>query len=100
MGDNYFWGYKLDLKDIKAGYEVYFGNGGTSDSIIFIDKNGKINELYFEYLGKWNITLYKNVGDYKDIVSVVPNKGIASFFAILIDKDGNEFKYYGAKNNQ
>lgn len=90
--------YKLDLSNIKSAYEVEFGNSGTMVYIIFIDNTGKVNELQFNVISpeQFSVKLYKDIRGYENIVSVVSNSSFGGQSAILIDKFGNEYNYYGA----
>lgn len=67
-------------------------------SIIFIDNDGKVNELQFSAVSQEliEVNLYRNVGEYENIVSVVSTSSYGGNSAILIDKDGNEYEYAGA----
>ena len=49
---------------------------------------------------KLNIKLSKDVINYKDIVNVVQTANMDENYAKLIDKDGNQFAYYGAENTK
>lgn len=86
--------YKLDLFNIKSVYEVEVGNGGSAISIIFLGNDGKVSKLSFvgESPEKNSLDFYKNIEGYSNIVSVVQNNSYDGNDAILIDKDGNEFK--------
>lgn len=98
--DTTFEGYKLELSNISSAYSMYFGNGSINNSIIFIDVNGKISELYFEVnQDKINITLYKNVEGYNDIATIVSNCSSMACSAILIDRNNKQYQYFGASNN-
>lgn len=49
---------------------------------------------------KLNIKLSKDVINYKDIVNVVQTANMDENYAKVIDKDGNQFAYYGAENTK
>lgn len=87
-----FKGYKLDLENINSAYEIETGNGGTSEVIFFLSKDGKVNELRFSSNGsKLDITLEKNTSNHPNIVSVLKSSGFGAQTYILVDKDGNKY---------
>lgn len=94
-----FEGYKLDLENIQGAYSAYFGNGGLSQSILFISAEGKISELTIKALNEnaAEIKFTKNIEKYKNIVSVVNTVGDSANYAILIDNEGNKYEYFGAE---
>lgn len=98
--DGSFNGYKLNLTDIKCGYNINIGNSEDTDYIIFIGKDGSVSELKFEVTkeNKVDVKLTKNVANYKEIVNVVQTADIDGNYAKLIDETGNQFAYYGATN--
>lgn len=101
MTDLTFTGYKLDLENVQAAYAVRFGNGGYDYSIIFVHKDGSISEMNFKdsySSDKINITLTKNIQSISNIVSVVQERSFGGSSAVLIDKDGNWYSYYGINN--
>lgn len=87
-----FVGYKLNLDNINSAYEVETGNGGVSEIIFFISKDGKVNELRFSSNGnKLDITLEKNTSNHPNIVSVLRSLGFDAATYVLVDKDGNKY---------
>lgn len=100
--DGSFNGYKLNLTNIKCGYNISIGNNESSDYIIFLGKDGSISELKFSVTqeNKLEINISKNVADYKEIVNVVQTADMDGNYAKLIDKVGNQFAYYGAENTK
>lgn len=92
-------GYKLDLSNISSAYEVYFGNGASTTTIIFLSYDGLVHELTFEIqTSNINIELKKDVCNCQNIVSVVPNVSFSGSSALLIDKNGNKYNYTSALN--
>lgn len=89
--DGSFNGYKLNLTNIKCGYNISIGNNESSDYIIFLGKDGSISELKFSVTqeNKLEINISKNVADYKEIVNVVQTADMDGNYAKLIDKVGN-----------
>ena len=88
--------YKLDLENISSVYEVTFGNGSATIGIIFLTYEGEVHELMFNLAETDKIVSTKNVSEYSNIVSVVPNMSFGGHSAILIDKNGNKYEYNGA----
>ena len=90
--DHKFDGYKLNLENINSAYEIQIGNGGSSEVIYFLSKDGKVNELKFDSDGKEvSIKLSKDTSTYPNIVSVLQSSGFDAFEIILVDKDGNKY---------
>ncbi len=90
--DHKFEGYKLDLENISSAYEIYTGNGGASDIIFFLSKDGKVNHLHFLSTGKKvDVALKKDTCNYPNIVSVLQSSGFDAFEFVLVDKDGNKY---------
>ena len=90
--DHKFDGYKLNLENINSAYEIQIGNGGSSEVIYFLSKDGKVNELKFDSDGKeLSIKLSKDTSTYSNIVSVLQSSGFGAFEIILVDKDGNKY---------
>lgn len=88
--------YKLDLTNISSTYEVYLGNAVVGPTIIFLSYDGKVHELNFNlFVQKDKVQLTKNVSEYPNIVSIVPNMSFGGHGAMLIDKDGNKYNYNG-----
>ncbi len=89
-----FEGYKLDLQNINAAYEIMVGNG-TSEIIYFLSKDGKVNELSVDSDGtNISINLKKDTSSYPNIVSVLQSSDFGAQRVILVDKDGNKYTEY------
>ena len=87
-----FDGYRLNLENINSVYEIEIGNGGSSEVIYFLSKDGKVNELKFDSDGKeLSIKLSKDTSSYPNIVSVLQSSGFGAFEIILVDKNGNKY---------
>ena len=95
-----FDGYKLNLSNISSVYDVYFGNGGIGYYIMFLDMDGNVSILAMEASGGasekvvLDVKLEKSINEYKNIVSVVENLEFGGSSVLLIDKDGNKYRYY------
>lgn len=90
-----FEGYKLDLQNINSAYEIMVGNGGSSEIIYFLSKDGKVNELSFHSNGtSISINLKKDTSSYTDIVSVLQSSDFDAQKVILVDKYGNKYTEY------
>jgi len=88
---------KLDLTNINSSYEVYLGNSVVGPTIIFLSYDGKVHELSFNlFVQNDKIKLKKDVSQYPNIVSVVPDMDFNGNGAMLIDKEGNKYKYFDA----
>lgn len=93
-----FEGYKLNVSNVISAYRVEFGNGGNNECVFLVHKDGRISQLIFEInndTNKVDVELIKNVAGYSNIVSVVPNNTFDGQSAVLIDKAGNQIKYFG-----
>jgi len=97
LGDKIeFEGYKLDLSNILSVNALYFGNGAPDAHYVFISKEGNVSELVFEFDYNDNTLIAKfekNISEYKNIVSIVPTSSPQASGAIVIDRDGNQYKY-------
>ncbi len=92
-----FEGYKLDLSDVTAAYECYFGNGGLSDSILFTTKSGKV-DIFTVYIGistdeKAEVKIDKDISEHENIISILQSAGFDSSNVLLVDKDGNKYEF-------
>ena len=93
---SYVFSYKLNLTEVHSAIDVEFGNVSGNYSVIFVHNDGSVSEL--SYYAKnsddsGNITLYKNVSGYTNIVAAVPDSDYDSNFAKLYDNCGNGIKY-------
>ena len=89
-------GYKINLSNIRSAYSFYFGQSGSQKSILFLDVDGRVNELVFEdNFGMISTSLFRNVENLSNIVTVVDNTQCCGEAAMLIDKNGNQIGYSG-----
>lgn len=87
-----FNGYKLNLENINSAYEIQIGNGGSSEIIYLLSKDGKVNELQFDSNGqKIDIKLSKDTCTKPNIVSVLQSSGFDAAEIVFVDKNGNKY---------
>jgi len=92
-------GYKLNLTNISSAYEIAFGQD-VNTSIMFLSKEGKVSELYFNNNGstETTITMAKDIDGYDNIVNIISGYDYHKQFnpkvAIFIDKDGKGHVYH------
>lgn len=91
-----FEGYKLDLKNVTAAYECYFGQDSWSDSILFTTKSGKV-AAFTVYINisndKTDVKIDNDITNYENIVSILQSQGFESSNVLLVDKEGNKYKF-------
>lgn len=101
-----FYGYKLDLTNIKSGYNF---NTEEKEYVLFTDNNGKLNEISYKMveieensfeIQLVDIKLTKNVSNYNNIVNIVKTTDEDGEYVKLINKSGNQYAYYGAENSE
>lgn len=90
MDGFYTFDYKLDLSNVRAVSEFYFGNGGSNSTLLFIHNNGNVSELSYN---DGNLSKYKNVSGYSNIESMVVDQSDGGSGAKLYDKCGNGINY-------
>ena len=91
-----FESYELDLDNIVAGYEIYFGNGGVMDSVLFTKLDGTVDIFGIGLNndnGQFITVLNKNISQYPNITSICSNMGSSASMALLIDKEGNKYPF-------
>ena len=91
-----FNGYKLNITNVQSAYNIYFGTGGESKSVIIVGKDGKISEFgVYKAVNGFKMVLEHNIDGYNNIVSVVPQHSFGGNSALLIDKNGKYYNYFG-----
>lgn len=86
-------GYKLDFKDIIEAYEIHFGDKNEyKTTIMFIDKDNLVSYINFAYSNEvMQIKTVHKMSKYKDIISIIKTSDNEKEYALLIDKNNNQY---------
>lgn len=90
-------GYKLDITNVVSIYDVGFGQSWNGWNTVFVKKDGTVDWLYVmpDFTNGTNTVktkLTKNVGEYKDVASVMSTMLADGGGVTLVTKDGGHIK--------